>query len=61
MNVEATLVSKNETCVDKRICRKEKTASHLMLPDTFAGVLREKKYLRAVLNATTINYISIQS
>ena len=33
----------------------------LRLPDTFAGVLREKKYLRAVLNATTINYISVQS
>ena len=33
----------------------------LRLPDTFAGVLREKKYLRAVLNATIINYISVQS
>ena len=35
--------------------------SGLRLPYTFAGVLREKKYLRAVLNATTTNYISIQS
>ena len=33
----------------------------LRLPYTFAGVVREKKYLRAVLNETTTNYISIQS
>ena len=32
-----------------------------LVQDTFAGVLREKKYLRAVLNATIINYISVQS
>ena len=33
----------------------------LRLPYTFAGVFREKKYLRTILNATTTNYISVQS
>ena len=41
-------------------CR-SKCWNHLRLPYTFAGVLREKKYLRVVLNASTTNYISVQS
>ena len=39
----------------------EVLSKHLRLPYTFAGVFREKKYLCTILNATTTNYISVQS